>query len=338
MPDIEIVKLKLRRGTSTQRESVVFEQGELGYTTDSKRVFVGDGFLSGGSVVGSKVHAPITLGDRSLLTDAVAGDLVVDNNLMYQLTGTDASVLSAWTFVGTKVDETTLEYDAGVLEVKDGGITIDKVASDFVVANGGIELTPTGLSAAIDNSTITINGSGQLESTRVNISAGDVGLGLSGGAGDPIGLDVTSSFTFAGNQLEINSIPTDSVVADSVNSSALGNGLEKTPGTGEVRLEVIGGATMHPFNSSEYDSTGRVISTETAIEQNLSSTDTSGNGQIFFGSINESNPGAAGETVINALSANSDRSSAVSVALSSAGFIQIASGDNGNFAIPVFKF
>ena len=337
MPDIEIVKLKLRRGTSTQRESVVFEQGELGYTTDSKRVFVGDGFLSGGSVVGSKIHAPITLGDRSLLTDAVAGDLVVDNNLMYQLTGSDASTLSAWTFVGTKVDETTLEYDAGVLEVKDGGITIDKVASDFVVANGGIELTPTGLSAAIDNSTITINGSGQLESTRVNISAGDIGLGLSGGAGDPIGLDTTSSFTFVGNQLEIDSIPSNSVVADSVDSTALGNGLEKTPGTGEVRLEIIGGAVMNPFNSSEYDSTGRVISTNSAIEQNLSGTDTSGTGQIFFGSLDAEAPGATGEVIINALSGNS-ASDSVAIALSSAGFIQIASGDNGNFAIPVFKF
>ena len=53
MPDIEIVKLKLRRGTDSQRENVVLEQGELGYTTDSKRVFVGDGFLSGGNVVGA---------------------------------------------------------------------------------------------------------------------------------------------------------------------------------------------------------------------------------------------------------------------------------------------
>ena len=335
MPDIEIVKLKLRRGTSTQRESVVFEQGELGYTTDSKRVFVGDGFLSGGSVVGSKVHAPITLGDRSLLTEAVAGDLVVDNNLMYQLTGSDASTLSAWTFVGTKVDETTLEYDAGVLEVKDGGITIDKVASDFVVANGGIELTPTGLSAAVDNSTIIINGSGQLESSRVNISAGDVGLGLSGGGGDPIGLDTTSSFTFVGNQLEVNQLPADVVTGGSIQDAALGTGIEKSGGL--LQLETIGGGIVHPFNTAEYDSTGRVISTQSTLEQNLSGTDTSGTGQTFFGSIDAEAPGATGEVVINALSANS-ASESVAIALSSAGFIQIASGDNGNFAIPVFKF
>lgn len=335
MPDIEIVKLKLRRGTNSQRQSVVFEQGELGYTTDSKRVFVGDGFLSGGSVVGAKVHDPVTIGDRSAVTTAIPGDLVVDNNLMYQLTGTDATTLSAWRFVGTKVDETSLEYDAGVLEIKDNGITIDKVSSDFVYASGGLEITTSGLSAKVDNSTITINADGELESSRVNISASDIGNGLSGGSGDPIGVDTTSSFTFVGGKLEILSIPTDSVVADSVNASALGNGLEKTPGTGEVRLEVIGGGVMNPFNSSEYDSTGRVISTTSTIEQNLSGTNTSGDGAIFFGSLDESNP--ANETVINALSANS-AGTAVTINLSSAGFIQIASGDSGNFAIPVFKF
>ena len=48
-------------------------------------------------------------------------------------------------------------------------------------------------------------------------------------------------------------------------------------------------------------------------------------------------PGATGEVIINALSGNS-ASDSVAIALSSAGFIQIASGDNGNFAIPVFKF
>ncbi len=337
MPDIEIVKLKLRRGTDAQRESVVLEQGELGYTTDSKRVFVGDGFLSGGNVVGAKNHPPMYIGSRTDLAEAVTGDMVYEDNLLYQLSGTDATMLSAWAFIGTRTDGTTIDYNAGVLELKDGGITIDKVASDFVVPNGGIELTPTGLSAAVDNATITINGSGQLESTNIYISAGDVGLGLSGGDGDPIGLQTTPSFTFVGNELEINEVPADAVLADSVNASALGNGIEKTPGTGELRLEIIGGAVMDPFNVSEYDSTGRVISTTSTIEQNLSGTDTSGSGQTFFGSLDAEAPGATGETIVNVLSGNADGDS-VAIALSSAGFIQIDSGNKGNFAIPVFKF
>jgi len=334
MPDIEIVKLKLRRGTDAQRESVILEQGELGYTTDSKRVFVGDGFLSGGTVLGAKNYPPMYVGTRTDLTDAVTGDLVYEDNLLYQLSGTDAAMLSAWTFIGTRTDGTTLDYNAGILEIKDNGITIDKVSSDFVVPNGGIEITTTGLSAAVDGSTIFVNGSGQLESSRLYLSASDLSQGLSGGDGDPVGVDVTEAFTFTGNRLDFAKAGADTVDADAIQDSALGNGLEKA-GTGELRLEIIGGDVMYPFNNSEYDSTGRVISTSSSIEQNLSGTDTSGNGQIFFGSMDAEAPGS--ETIVNVLSSN-DVGDSEAIALSSAGFIQIASGNKGNFAIPVFKF
>lgn len=335
MPDIEIVKLKLRRGTDAQRQSVVLEQGELGYTTDSKRVFVGDGFLSGGNTLGAKNHPPMYVGTRTDLTEAVTGDLVYEDNLLYQLSGTDAAQLSAWTFIGTRTDGTTLGYDAGLLELKDGGITINHVASGFVVPNGGIEITPTGLSAAIDNSTITINGSGKLETTNVNISAGDIGLGLSGGAGDPIGVDVTEAFTFTGGKLDFAAAGTDTVDGDAIQAAALGTGLEKSGST--VALETIGGGTISPFNTSEYDSKGRVTSSISTIEQNLTGTSTSGGGEIFFGSMNAEDPGASGEVVVTALSGNGSGAS-VTISLSSAGFMQIASGTDGNFAIPVFKF
>jgi hypothetical protein len=273
------------------------------------------------------------VGTRTDLAEAVTGDMVYEDNLLYQLSGTDAAMLSAWTFVGTRTDGTTLDYTGGLLELKDGGITIDKVSSDFVVPNGGIELTSTGLSAAIDNSTITINGSGKMESTRVNISAGDIGLGLSGGAGDPIGVDVTEAFTFVGGKLEFAAAGTDTVDGDAIQAAALGEGLEKSGST--IRLESIGGGTINPFNTSEYDSKGRVTSSNNTIEQNLSATSTSGGGEIFFGSMDAEAPGS--ETVINVLSGNID-GDAVTISLSSAGFMQIASGTNGNFAIPVFKF
>ena len=54
MPDITIVKIKVRRGSDDQRKQLVLDQGELGYTIDTKRLFVGDGSVTGGSVVGNK--------------------------------------------------------------------------------------------------------------------------------------------------------------------------------------------------------------------------------------------------------------------------------------------
>ena len=112
MPDIEIVKLKLRRGTDAQRQAVTLEQGELGYTTDAKRVWVGDGFTVGGNNIGNVIHTPMYVGTRTDLTDAVNGDIVYEDNLLYQLSGTYAANLTSWAFIGTRPDDLTLEYTA----------------------------------------------------------------------------------------------------------------------------------------------------------------------------------------------------------------------------------
>jgi hypothetical protein len=43
------MSLRIRRGTDTQRTGIVFDAGELIYTTNTKRIFVGDGVTSGGT-------------------------------------------------------------------------------------------------------------------------------------------------------------------------------------------------------------------------------------------------------------------------------------------------
>jgi len=111
MPDIKIIKLKLRRGLESQRLLITLDQGEMGYTIDSKRVFVGDGATLGGIVVGTKAFAPVAANKISLA--AYQGDLVVENSLLYQLTGTDATQTSAWKYIGPQVVvETIIEFNA----------------------------------------------------------------------------------------------------------------------------------------------------------------------------------------------------------------------------------
>lgn len=54
--------LKLRRGTDLERQSVIFEEGELVYTTDTKELWIGDGQTLGGiKVIGQVTESPITL-------------------------------------------------------------------------------------------------------------------------------------------------------------------------------------------------------------------------------------------------------------------------------------
>ena len=55
MADVSIVKLKVRRGTNEQRRSIILDQGELGYTLDTRRLYIGDGASVGGRVVGNQL-------------------------------------------------------------------------------------------------------------------------------------------------------------------------------------------------------------------------------------------------------------------------------------------
>ena len=45
------MSLRIRRGTNTQRTGGILDQGELGYTTDTKKLYIGDGVSYGGKNV-----------------------------------------------------------------------------------------------------------------------------------------------------------------------------------------------------------------------------------------------------------------------------------------------
>lgn len=68
-----IIKLLLRRGTDAERQTVTFALGEPGFTTDTKRFFVGDGTTPGGIPIGIKFHGNQTTAPAT--SDALVGDL-----------------------------------------------------------------------------------------------------------------------------------------------------------------------------------------------------------------------------------------------------------------------
>jgi hypothetical protein len=166
MPDIKIIKLKLRRGLESQRLLITLDQGELGYTIDSKRVFVGDGATMGGLVVGSKSFTPIAANKTSLA--AYQGDLVVENSLLYQLTGTDATQTSAWKYIGPQIDNASIKFNGS------NQLTINTASSTLVFSSGAIAATSQGLSARVDNSTIIISSNqlrvGTITNANINVS------------------------------------------------------------------------------------------------------------------------------------------------------------------------
>lgn len=101
--------IKVKRGLENLRRSVIFADGELAYSTDVKRLFIGDGGY-GGNPSSSKVY----YGTKSVLssTYAISGDFYVDTTTniskLWVLTANDYSQLSSFCLIC----DTTPAYEA----------------------------------------------------------------------------------------------------------------------------------------------------------------------------------------------------------------------------------
>jgi hypothetical protein len=82
-----IVKLIVRSGTNSDRVGIILSQGELGYATDTRRLFVGDGLTAGGRAVGTTNYGfvpPNTLTQNASSTVGVqVGDIISDGTTIY---------------------------------------------------------------------------------------------------------------------------------------------------------------------------------------------------------------------------------------------------------------
>ena len=172
MPTVDAAKIKIRRGKDIDRKKVILDEGELGYTIDTKRTFIGDGSTYGGSAVGSK---NFNVNSRTGATAAVAGDFVFDNNLFYCLTGTNYEVLSSWLNLAPRTDNTTLKYDTNnKLYVVPGSLTLGSVgdglaldASNIPYVNFNVD-TETNAFFSFDSGAIKVG-------SLTNISHGGLG-------------------------------------------------------------------------------------------------------------------------------------------------------------------
>ena len=123
------MSLRLRRGTDTERQAVTFLEGELVYTTDTKKVFVGDGSTLGGVAIDSALGSIGTLTDVDISGVAIGQTLQWDgvkfipgNADQESLYGTDSTILvdainSSINLDGTVkghiVPDSNIAYDLG---------------------------------------------------------------------------------------------------------------------------------------------------------------------------------------------------------------------------------
>lgn len=104
--------IKVKRGLESQRRTVTFADGELGYSTDVKRLFVGDGG-KGGNPASSK-----TFFGATTPTYAISGDYYVDTttdiNKLYVLTAADYGTLSSYALISDNtpaIEALTIVHD-----------------------------------------------------------------------------------------------------------------------------------------------------------------------------------------------------------------------------------
>jgi len=241
MANVTIVKLKVRRGSDAQRKTIILDQGEVGYTLDTRRLFVGDGSTEGGNVIGNKVVGPFT-NIASLGTGAgqspglQLGDIGYADSRLYTLTSTIYnSSLSGWAYIGNKPDGTFIDFvggsgsDKNFLTLKKNPGAIDsRYMAPAVFGNGLLSSYDATIGGKVevgvnsDYLELSANGTNKLISpkedsiTEREVSSTALLSGLQGGDLNPeggfnkISLKVnTTQFQFdSNNRLEFKSLGT----------------------------------------------------------------------------------------------------------------------------------
>lgn len=96
-----LLKLLVRRGSDFDRKQVTLSEGELGYATDTKKLYIGDSQTVGGIPVGGSNFLG-SVPDVTVLTSAALGDLAYDNDdgILYAFKGGDPTNIANWDIVG----------------------------------------------------------------------------------------------------------------------------------------------------------------------------------------------------------------------------------------------
>jgi Chaperone of endosialidase/Major tropism determinant N-terminal domain len=105
-----VVKILVRRGLEVERKNILLSEGELGYSVDSGRLFIGDGFTIGGNPVGSK-NFGIVNSKNNLQSLMQTGDFVGEAGTLYfkDLDG-DFQPIVPNTYIDANTTYQTVEY------------------------------------------------------------------------------------------------------------------------------------------------------------------------------------------------------------------------------------
>lgn len=177
-----LLKLLVRRGLDVDRRNIVLSEGEIGYTTDTERLYIGNGSTKGGILVGNKFLG--SRADHTSLSQAIEGDLAFNttNNKLY------AKTASSWIEIGSlyKAGNSTISIDnnnqISVGTLSANNFSNDAVGNSIVIESGRVSLNGTSISTdsvVPRNSTyLNLPGKQTINSVNYNWPTGGVGSNL----------------------------------------------------------------------------------------------------------------------------------------------------------------
>ena len=131
----QITKILIRKGIESEKNAIILSEAELGYTTDQKRLWLGDGVPLGGVNAANKYLGSFST--PSAVSNPVIGDIIYNqSNTQFQiLTGTDSD--------GNIGDDqyVNLSFNQGTVTRIDAGTgLIFNTADSFITTTGTVNI------------------------------------------------------------------------------------------------------------------------------------------------------------------------------------------------------
>lgn len=132
-----LLKLLVRRGMDADRQQIVLSEGELGYTTDTKRLYIGDGQTLGGVGIGGNKFLG-SVNQVTTLNGAAPNDIAYSPNTdkLYYFIGGDYTDINNWGVIGGTYEPGNNTITVGATnDISVGTISASNITRDLVSSN-----------------------------------------------------------------------------------------------------------------------------------------------------------------------------------------------------------
>ena len=250
--------LRLRRGTNAQRLGITFAEGELVYTTDTKKLYIGDASAAGGNLVS---------GMNNVVEDAtpqLGGNLDLNGN---NITGTGNINITGTLSIATGFLKTDIQ---GSVFADDSGILVDGIAGKLVLANNALgDLGNVATTAPTDGQVLKWNNSAsqwqpqadstgtQLLNTLTDVNAGSPqnlqALVWDSGTSKWIAGDVVQQGEFLDGDFRGSVFGDDSsLIVDGINNRVTADRLTATTALNVTGLSSLADVTLTRTSGSNF--------------------------------------------------------------------------------------